>query len=72
MKQMIIMLTVITLFFGSLAAVSAFIITLSEQKKNLSLSGKERIISSLKTAVISFIALSVLTFIALFFILGSF
>ena len=62
----------VTLCFGSLAALSAFIITYTEQKKNLSLPGKERIIRSLETALISFIVLSVLTFFALFLLFRSF
>lgn len=71
MRETVFMQTVITLFFGSLAALSAFIITFIEQKKNLTLTGKERIIRSLEIALISFAILSVLIFAALFFILRS-
>ena len=63
---------IVALFFGTLASASAFIITYSEQKKNMSLSNRERVIRSLTTAFYSFVVLVGLTFITLFFLLGSF
>jgi hypothetical protein len=63
---MISMTAIIALFFGLLASLSAFLITLGEQKKNTTLSRKQRILNSLETAVYTFIILNILTFISLF------
>jgi len=71
-KELLSIYLIITILFGTLAAISAFIITYFEQKKNLTLSKELRIFKSFETAIYSFLVLSVLVFIVFYFLMSSF
>jgi len=70
-KELLSIYLIITILFGTLAAISAFIITYREQKKNHTASRRQRIFKSFETAIYSFVVLSVLVFIAFYLLMSS-